>query len=994
MSQIGDAELEFYSKKPSSIRNFCVVAHVDHGKTTLSDYLVASNGILSQQLAGEVRLMDSRPDEQERCITMKASSIALQHVHLGTPHLLNLVDSPGHIDFSCEVSTAMRLCDGAVIVVDVVDGVRQQTYSMLRHAYRERLSMMLVLNKIDRFIVTQQCTPAEAYDRMRSIVETCNATLAACANQERIQRVGEEEGKCSASPLDVTPSSSSSPVPQGEDGTSVEVKDEEEDQEETWFDPVKKNVVFCSCKDGWAFQLRDFAKLYSNILPDVKNLENYLWGEYYFDAKTRTATSTKRKSSQQPLAVQLVLEPLWAMYNAFSEKGEEAERRRMAGKVGVEEKRWNTSRFHDNNSKLKAVLSAWLPLAPCVLETVCETLDNPMEAVQRRLDALLPGHEALEEKVKQAILTCDASGDAPCVAYVCKLIDTQYLVGGMIGEGAESRAANDDSGFIGFARVYSGQLRAEEKVYVYSHGRMEENTVSKVFMFRGAGLEAVATVYAGSLCGIGGLTRSIVKYGTVSSIQNAAPFQPLALPSSSIVRFSVYPKNPKDLPQLERGLRLLYKIDPQVELSVAPTGELVIGTAGEVHAERCLKDLVDTFSQVEVVASEPIVCFRETIIGSSKTKANKPYTASILDGAFSITISARPLPSEALEILSEDQENISGNPRVRQQLETVLRQHRRYASIWKKERKRGNGLYADGPTKLGFIGSVLLIDLDEDRVGGKEMEDGGMNSGGIERGENINGTVGSIAAPGTNKHSSDNTGKNASMEEQEGTGVEGTSSSQRHQLQLLQDWKEWIVAGFQAAAESGPMAQEPLFGIAFIISRIEMHPLPDGSWVSGGSVLPCVRDACRAAMEVHPRRLVEPLLDCTVYSSGPTQGKIYAALNRRRSEIVEEVLTEGSDLFYIKCFLPAVEAFGLQDELRIQTQGASNAQLQMSRWTIIEADPFFVPTTKEELEEYGKEVGTKNIGARLLEKIQRRKGLYREKVVQNAEKQKFSLKGA
>ncbi|PWU98653.1 putative translation elongation factor EF-2 [Trypanosoma cruzi] len=149
MSLETTAYLQRLSEKPERTRNFCMVAHVDHGKTTLSDYLVASNGILSPQLAGEVRLLDSRPDEQERCITMKASSIALRHVHKGVEHLLNLVDSPGHIDFSCEVSTAMRLCDGAVIIVDVVDGVTQQTSSMLRHAYREGLSMCLVLNKVD-----------------------------------------------------------------------------------------------------------------------------------------------------------------------------------------------------------------------------------------------------------------------------------------------------------------------------------------------------------------------------------------------------------------------------------------------------------------------------------------------------------------------------------------------------------------------------------------------------------------------------------------------------------------------------------------------------------------------------------------------------------------------------------------------------------------------------------------------------------------------------
>lgn len=918
------SSLQELSKNSSSIRNFCVVAHVDHGKTTLSDYLVASNGVLSSQLAGEVRLMDSRPDEQERCITMKASSIVLQHTYMSVPHLLHLVDSPGHIDFSCEVSTAMRLCDGAVILVDVVDGVRQQTFNMLRHACREGLSMVLVLNKIDRFIVTQQCTPEEAYDRMRTIIETCNATIAVFYNQQRFNQGPEGEN--------------GDEIPDGSYASSDSAAVLEE--HDSYFDPARKNVVFCSCRDGWAFQLNDFAKLYSSLLPNIDNLEDFLWGEHYLDTKTKKISQCKKKESQLPLAVQLVFEPLWALYGAFSDTGTHEERTRMASKVGVPEKIWNHPR-RDDAAKLKAVLSAWLPLASCVLNVVCQKLYNPIEGVRSRINRLIPRYESLSATTKEALLSCSIEKDAPCIVYVCKLIDTQYLVGQVIGNDS-----SQDDAFIGFARIYSGEITPGKKIYVHSEGKVVEGTVGKVFMFRGVGLEEINCAYAGSLCGIGGLTGSIVKCATLSSEKDMILFQPLALPSTSIVQFSVFPKDPADLHRVEKGVRMLYKVDPQVELSVSVTGELVIGTAGEVHAERCMKDLLDTFAQVPIVASEPIVCFRETITGTTNAKP-KPHTASLMDGAFQITISARPLPMDAVEILKNDAENLANCDEVLQKLERKLSSHRRFAKMMASE--GGEGLFASGPTKLGFVGCVLLVELDD------------AISETAEKG-----------APLKNSESRDN---------------------KQEQLRLLNTWKEWIVAGFQAAAESGPMAQEPILGVAFIISRIAVEAR-DGLSVSGGSVIPCVRDACRAAMELHPRRLVEPVLDCTVYSSGPTQGKIYAALSRRRSEILEEVPSEGSDLFYIRCFLPAVEAFGLQDELRVQTQGASNAQLQMSHWMMIEEDPFFVPTTKEELEEHGKEVSTKNVAAQLLEKIRRRKGLYREKVVQNAEKQKFSLKGA
>lgn len=126
------------------IRNVCILAHVDHGKTTLSDQLISSNGLISARSAGHVRYLDSRGDEQLRLITMKSSCISLTY---GT-HRIHLVDSPGHVDFSSEVSTAARLCDGALVLVDAVEGVCPQTRAVLRQAWNERVRSLLVINKL------------------------------------------------------------------------------------------------------------------------------------------------------------------------------------------------------------------------------------------------------------------------------------------------------------------------------------------------------------------------------------------------------------------------------------------------------------------------------------------------------------------------------------------------------------------------------------------------------------------------------------------------------------------------------------------------------------------------------------------------------------------------------------------------------------------------------------------------------------------------------
>ncbi|GIY44729.1 eukaryotic translation elongation factor 2 [Caerostris darwini] len=557
-----------------NIRNMSVIAHVDHGKSTLTDSLVSKAGIIAAAKAGEMRFTDTRKDEQERCITIKSTAISLyfelQEKDLAfireenqkekdmKGFLINLIDSPGHVDFSSEVTAALRVTDGALVVVDGNSGVCVQTETVLRQAIAERIKPVLFINKMDLSLLTLQLSEEDMYQCISRSVENVNVIIATYSD---------ETG------------------PMGD--ISV--------------DPAKGNVGFGSGLHGWAFSLKQFAEFYSEKFKiDTEKLMKRLWGENYYNPATKKWAKKTGEGFKRSF-IMFVLDPIYKVFNAIMnyQKDETA---KLMEKLGIVLK--GEDKDKDGKNLLKVVMRTWLPAGDTLLQMIAIHLPSPVTAQKYRMELLYEGPH--DDEAAVAIKTCNPDG--PLMMYISKMVPT-----------------SDKGRFYAFGRVFSGTVQSGQKVRImgpnYVPGKKEdlhEKSIQRTVLMMGRYVEPIENIPCGNICGLVGVDQFLVKTGTITTFKDAHNMKVMKFSVSPVVRVAVEPKNPSDLPKLVEGLKRLAKSDPMVQCCIEESGEHIVAGAGELHLEICLKDLEEDHACIPLKKSDPVVSYRESVTELSK----------------------------------------------------------------------------------------------------------------------------------------------------------------------------------------------------------------------------------------------------------------------------------------------------------------------------------------------------------------------------------------
>lgn len=575
------------SNYPDQIRNIAIAGHLHHGKTAFMDMLVMETHDIQDRLDSkrgkkreeQLRYTDVHVVERERGLSIKAApmTLVLQNTSLKS-HLFNIIDTPGHVNFVDEVAASLRLADGLVLVVDVVEGVQVTTELAIKHAVLEGLPLTLVVNKMDRLILELKLPPRDAYFKIKHVIEQVNTVI-------------------------------ENTIP-GRGGSRR-------------VSPEKGNVAFACTSMRWCFTLQSFAKMYAEFYPgpakapgfgkpmknlDVDKFAMRLWGDIFYNPGSRKFSRRGQEENSVRSFVHWILEPVYKLYaHTLSESAEDLKDTLEQLGIRLKPSEYKT----DAKELMRLVCQQYFGPSTGFVDMITQHVPSPADGAKRLLERHYTG--PLDTKTAEAMQNCDQDG--PLVVHVTKLFNTE-----------------DAKSFNCLGRVMSGIAKAGTSVRVLGEGYTIEDEedmvtalVTDTWIAESRYNVWTSGVPAGNWVLLGGVDNSIVKTATIVAQklpddEDAYIFRPIRHFFESVFKVAVEPINPSELPKMLDGLRKINKSYPLITTKVEESGEHVVLGTGELYMDCVLHDLRRLYADMEIKVSDPVTRFCETVVEMSAIK--------------------------------------------------------------------------------------------------------------------------------------------------------------------------------------------------------------------------------------------------------------------------------------------------------------------------------------------------------------------------------------
>jgi U5 small nuclear ribonucleoprotein component len=546
---------------PEFIRNVAIVGALHHGKTSLMDTLVEqTHPNVKWELEKNNRYTDIHQLERDRGVSIKVGPVSIVLPNLkGKNFCLHLMDTPGHVDFVDEVACALRLCDGAILVVDAVEGVVSNTERIIRKFVNDKIPFVLVINKIDRLIMELKLPPTDAYFKLRHVMEEVNSVVGSLVSTEM------------ANQLRVS--------------------------------PERNNVCFSSSEFGFSFTIQSFAKLYQEMYGgiDPKQFAARLWGDVYYSQEDRRFYRSSEKGERS--FVHFILEPVYKLFSITLGESQE-QIKQVLKELGVAVKKSELEM--DVAPLLRLVMSRFFGTSVGLVDMIT-TLPHPLSNARNWIENYYTGD--LTDDIVESLENCDANG--PLVIHVTKLFPK------------DDASTFDAFGRILSGTIQKGQsIRILGEGYsIEDEEDSTLATVSSVSFYQSRYRIAVPNCTAGNLVLLSGISPSISKTATlVDPKLEMSIFSPIRHVTQNVFKVAIEPVHPSELPKMLEGLRKINKSYPLATTKVEESGEHVLLGTGELYMDCILHDLRRQYTEIEIKVSDPVTRFSETVIETSALK--------------------------------------------------------------------------------------------------------------------------------------------------------------------------------------------------------------------------------------------------------------------------------------------------------------------------------------------------------------------------------------